>query len=154
MIRTLLACALLVVNAGAGAEPPYATRGDGAIWLNGFGQCWRSGTWSAAQGVYPCDGNPPAAPAPRAAEPVAVPAPVLVQAPSPQPAVQRERITISSDLLFEFNSATLKEGGKQRLDQLSDRLQSAEQIAIVGYADRLGSAKYNQKLSEQRAQAV
>jgi OOP family OmpA-OmpF porin len=65
-------------------------------------------------------------------------------------------VTLSTDVLFEFNSATLKEAGKQNLDELAGRLKDSnvEQVVAVGYADRIGSEQYNQKLSEERAQAV
>ena len=156
--RCILAIGLATLAVAASAESPYAVRTDGQIWLNGFGECWHSGTWSTEQAVSPCDGVRPPVITPRAAEPVAAPAPVQAAAPTPQPAPQpapqKERLTLSSDLLFEFNSAVLKEAGKQRLDQLAERLRAADEINIVGFADRLGSAQYNQRLSEQRALAV
>lgn len=163
----LMLLVLSSVSVVASAQVPYASRGDGQVWMNGFGECWRTGSWSREAAISPCDAATVPAPAPRAAEPAPAPAvqappppPVVAQPapqPVPQPALaqpQKERITLSSDLLFEFNSAQLKDAGKRRLDELADRLRNAEQIGIVGHADRLGSARYNQKLSEQRAAAV
>jgi OOP family OmpA-OmpF porin len=67
-----------------------------------------------------------------------------------------EKVDLSTDVLFEFNKATLMPAGQQRLDEVAKSAQGAnvEQVRIVGHADRIGSEKYNQDLSERRAQAV
>jgi OOP family OmpA-OmpF porin len=67
-----------------------------------------------------------------------------------------EKVSLSTDVLFEFNSANLRDGGKEKLDELAGRIQDANLEAIVatGHADRIGREAYNQKLSEARAQAV
>jgi OOP family OmpA-OmpF porin len=122
--------------------------------MNGFGQCWRSGSWTPDQAAEPCDAVPrAAAPAP-APQPVArsvepQPAPVVAAPPA-----TRETITLSADVLFDFGSAKLKEPGMRKLDEMAQRVRSAEQITIIGHTDRLGSTQYNQKLSEARAKAV
>lgn len=158
MQRISLAVVLAIVAGGALAQSPYASRSDGTIWMNGFGQCWRTGNWTPAQAVEPCDGAPRAA-APAAAQPVAqavelapapTPAPVVAEAPRAAP----EKLTLSADVLFDFNSAQLKEEGKRKLDELAQRVRAAEQITVIGHTDRLGSERYNQKLSEARAMAV
>ncbi|HLQ39213.1 MAG TPA: OmpA family protein [Planctomycetota bacterium] len=101
---------------------------------------------------------------PIAAEPKLEPAPApIVQAPPPaaapapvalQPAY--EKVTLSADVLFDFNKATLKDAGKAKLDELADRLRGAalDEIKIVGHADRIGSPQYNKRISEQRASTV
>src|SRR5207244_2788117 len=63
---------------------------------------------------------------------------------------------LSTDVLFDFNKAELKDSGKQKLDELAGRVSDAniEEIVTTGHADRIGSEGYNQKLSEARAQAV
>jgi len=85
---------------------------------------------------------------------VAVPAP----APAPEPVMVEKQFTLSSDVLFDFNKATLKPQASQALDTLYSQIEEARPkdgvATVIGYTDRLGSDAYNQKLSEQRAQAV
>jgi OOP family OmpA-OmpF porin len=82
------------------------------------------------------------------------PAPIAA-APAAPPKVI-EKLTLSSDVLFEFNKADLLPGGQRKLDELAATAQGAEvqQVVIVGHADRIGSDQYNEQLSERRAQAV
>ena len=100
--------------------------------------------------------KPPAPPPPPpvAAQPAPPPPPAPVP-PPPAPA-RFEKITLSATELFEFDSAKL--GPVQsRLDEIAAALTadpSITDVDITGYADRLGSAAYNLKLSEQRANAV
>ena len=111
-------------------------------------------------------GGKPAAPAYRAADPqpmrevvaVAPPAPesVPMPAPLPPPAPRFEKYSLSATELFGFDSAQLKLP-QPKLDEIANALKgdaSVRQVAIIGYTDRLGSDKYNQKLSEQRALSV
>lgn len=148
------------------ASPGYVQQGVGNnVVRSGFGQCVRSGFWTPAMAAEPCD---------RVAR-ADVPAPVVAAAPAPAPAVQPapepapqplaqpepprpviQKLTLSTDVLFDFDKAELKESGKQRLDQLADQIKDADvdEIIAVGHADRIASEGYNQKLSEQRAQAV
>jgi OOP family OmpA-OmpF porin len=107
--------------------------------------------------------NPPPAPvvaappAPMAPEPVveqAAPQPEPV-APPPPPA-RFEKVTLSATELFEFNKATLRQP-QPKLDEIAAALQadtSINDVDINGYTDRLGSTKYNLKLSQRRAEAV
>ena len=99
------------------------------------------------------------APAPRAAEPApvvvaAAPAPQPVVAPAPAP--RFEKYTLSATELFAFNSAELRMP-QPKLDEIANALSSdskVDNVVITGYTDRIGSDKYNQKLSERRAVAV
>ncbi|MFL6673017.1 MAG: OmpA family protein [Massilia sp.] len=105
--------------------------------------------------------NPP--PAPPAPAPAPAPAPVAAQ-PAPQPApvapppppARFEKVTLSATELFEFDKATLRMP-QPKLDDIAAALQadpSITDVDINGYTDRLGSAKYNLKLSQRRANAV
>ena len=49
-------------------------------------------------------------------------APVVAPAPAPAPEVQTKHFTLKSDVLFNFNKATLKPEGQQALDQLYTQL--------------------------------
>lgn len=67
-----------------------------------------------------------------------------------------QKLTLSTDVLFEFNKAELRSGGQERLDQLAKDAQGADvdKVVVTGHADRIASEEYNQELSERRAQAV
>ena len=96
---------------------------------------------------------PPVAEAPPA--PVAE-APVAPPPPPPAPPARFEKVTLSSTDLFAFDSATLNMP-QPKLDEIAAALQadtSINDVDITGYTDRLGSKKYNHKLSERRANAV
>jgi OmpA-OmpF porin, OOP family len=109
---------------------------------------------------------PPPAPVAKPAPPpppIAQPAPPP-EAPEPKPVAKPEApkkpavITVSSTGLFEFNQATLTPEARAKLDkEVVGRAKDFASIALVhvdGHADRLGSAQYNQQLSEKRADAV
>lgn len=55
---------------------------------------------------------------------------------------------------FEFNDGKLNEGAKADLDKLKPEVEGAKKITVTGHTDTRGSAVYNQKLSEERAQTV
>ena len=59
-------------------------------------------------------------------------------------------------LLFDFNNAQLKQSHEAELVRLANQLNKYDlnKLKIVGHTDDLGDAKYNQKLSEERAQSV
>jgi outer membrane protein OmpA-like peptidoglycan-associated protein len=63
---------------------------------------------------------------------------------------------ILSDVLFDFNSPTLKEDFTSRLDTLVDILmkKTSIQVMIIGHTDNTGREAYNQRLSTSRAEAV
>ncbi|MGF6190659.1 porin OmpA [Serratia sp. 2723] len=87
-----------------------------------------------------------------------VAAPVVAPAPAPAPVVETKKFTLTSDVLFAFNKATLKPEGQQALDQLYTQLSSLDpkdgSVVVLGFTDAVGSAQYNLRLSEQRAQSV
>ncbi len=66
------------------------------------------------------------------------------------------KITFDSGILFDFDSADLRQNAKNEIDQLSDILEKYEDtnILVAGYTDSVGSEDYNQKLSERRAKSV
>ena len=65
-----------------------------------------------------------------------------------------EKVTVASDVLFDFNKATLSSEGMKKLDDFAAKVNgmSLEVIIAVGHADRL--EKDGQTLSEKRATAV
>lgn len=105
-------------------------------------------------------GPEPTAPPPPVATPLppvaAAPTPLPTPRPTPPPPPEPRRISLSADSLFDFDSAVIKPAGRQALDALAADLQGAryETIEVTGHTDRIGPDRYNQPLSQRRADAV
>jgi OOP family OmpA-OmpF porin len=137
---------------------------DGTVWKNGTNElCWRDGFWTPATALENCDGAikpppPPAVPpaAPRVAPAAPVPAPAPAPAPAAPPKPTSEKVTYAADAFFDFDKAVLKPEAKAKLDDLVAKTKgiNLEVIIAVGHTDNIGSAAYNQALSERRANAV
>ncbi|MDG0027063.1 outer membrane protein OmpA [Trinickia sp. Y13] len=148
--------ATAVVAASASAQSVPASRqatndnwvnGTGEyVWMNGTNElCWRDAFWTPATANAKCDGALVAqAPTP--------PAPVAPAAP----AISSQKVTYQADTLFDFDKAILKPAGKAKLDELATKIQgmNLEVAVATGYTDKIGSDKYNDRLSLRRAQAV
>lgn len=153
---TLGLCASL---AQAQTSSVYVTDSSGAVAMNPYGLCWRTGFWTpAAAATDPngckCDKDLIAK---EVCEPKAAPATVAEKAPAaPTTKPTGEKVTVAADALFDFNKSTLRPEGKSKLDEVATKADSLvlEVVIAVGHADRIGSAAYNQKLSEKRAAAV
>ncbi|HYG08021.1 MAG TPA: OmpA family protein [Stenotrophomonas sp.] len=80
------------------------------------------------------------------------------QVVEPPPPVQVRTLDLSTDTLFEFDSARLRPEGARALEErVISALTGAKKlqgIRLIGYADRLGSDSYNLQLSQRRADAV
>jgi OOP family OmpA-OmpF porin len=102
--------------------------------------------------------EPPPPPEPVAQpEPTPPSVPVEEEKPAPAPKQVATKTTLAAGVLFEFNRALLKPEGKTKLDELAGQAKGLNDLEVVigiGHADRLGSKKYNQKLSVRRAEAV
>jgi outer membrane protein OmpA-like peptidoglycan-associated protein len=68
----------------------------------------------------------------------------------------RGLIVNMSDVLFDFNKYTLKPDAREKLAKVSGILLAYPglKLQVEGYTDNVGSDDYNQKLSEERADAV
>jgi len=68
----------------------------------------------------------------------------------------RGLIVNMSDVLFDFNKYTLKPDAREKLAKVSGILLAYPglNVQVEGYTDSIGSDEYNQKLSEERADAV
>jgi OOP family OmpA-OmpF porin len=148
--------ATVVMAASASAQSVPASRqttndnwvnGTGEyVWMNGTNElCWRDAFWTPATANAKCDGA------------------LVAQAPTPPtpvapvaPAITSQKITYQADALFDFDKAVLKPAGKEKLDDLAAKIQGVnlEVVVATGYTDRIGSDKYNDRLSLRRAQAV
>ncbi|WP_229518451.1 OmpA family protein [Massilia sp. PAMC28688] len=162
-----------------GRNSPFATAGLGFQWAMGdrwsmqadlrtvrgwlrdeelFGMS-RSNNKYLSFGLNYALSPPPAPPAPPQPAPAPLPAAPVAETPPPPPppAPPRfEKVTLSATELFAFDSASLSLP-QPRLDAIAAALQADPGITdvdIIGYADRLGSADYNLRLSERRANAV
>jgi OOP family OmpA-OmpF porin len=106
-------------------------------------------------------------PTPRAAAPEPVAVAAVVPTPSPPQqivpsspvvpvVVQPRRVSLSAESLFGFDASDIRPEGRAALDGFSRDLASTEYqtITVEGHTDRLGTADYNQNLSEERAAAV
>jgi OOP family OmpA-OmpF porin len=119
------------------------------------------GDWIVSAGLVIPLGAAPVAPAPVAA-PAPAPAPMPVAAPAPAPAPVAAPAPVEHTIIklegthFDFDKATLRPAGKEKLDANAVILNAHPEIMIdiVGYTDSVGSAAYNQKLSEKRAMTV
>lgn len=64
-------------------------------------------------------------------------------------------ITLDADVLFEFDSADLSARAQDSLDEVRSALDRATgPIEIVGHTDSVGSDRYNDDLSQWRAESV
>ena len=115
------------------------------VWMNGTNElCWRDAFWTPATANAKCDGA------------LVAQAPQPPVAPAPAPVIQSQKVTYQADALFDFDKAILKPGGKEKLDDLASKIGdlNLEVVVATGYTDRIGSDKYNDRLSLRRAQAV
>ncbi len=155
---TLGLCASFAQAQATNVDRVYAIDQRGEVVMDPFGLCWRTGFWTPAAAAKDpagckCDKDllPKEVCEPKA--PAAV-TPAKPAMPGVTPA--KDKITLAADALFDFDKAVLRPEGKAKLDDVvakSSRL-NLEVVIAVGHADRIGSAAYNQKLSEKRAAAV
>jgi OOP family OmpA-OmpF porin len=154
-----VALAALAGTAQAGV-PGYVADSRNQVWTTPYGLCWKTTDWDASKAAAPCDAvarveapvPPPVAVAPP--EPKVEPTPLVVAPPAPAPII--EQISLSSDVLFEFDKSELRPGGQKQLDEIAERLKGAnvQQVLAIGHADRIGNEQYNRDLSEKRAATV
>lgn len=81
------------------------------------------------------------------------PAPEKPTVPAVQPAVPAKEFVLSGDFLFDFDKSNLTAKGKSVLNNVAKEIKEngAKNVTVTGYTDRLGSAQYNLKLSQARA---
>jgi OOP family OmpA-OmpF porin len=153
----LLAIAPLVYVTPAAAVEGYVTsRYDHQPLRSRYGECVHDREWR--QGMRFADCEPAPVQPVAAAAPQAAPEqePPLAEAPAPQVVAVPVPYLLSLDEYFDFDSASLKPEGRSALDALAAKIASSryDGVAIVGHADRIGAAEYNQRLSERRAQVL
>jgi OOP family OmpA-OmpF porin len=161
IITTLLASIGLFAAAGAAQaqtalDRVYVIDQRGEVAMSGAGLCWRTGFWTpaaAAKDPAGCKCDKDLLPK-EVCEPAVIAKAAPAAGPSAKPSA--DKITVAADALFDFDKATLRPAGKQKLDEVVAKSKQIklEVIIAVGHTDRFGSDAYNQKLSEKRAAAV
>lgn len=167
-LNSKLACAILGAFIGLSAGPVLAQSKTGeanwvdsaksSYWKNSYGECWRAGYWTPAMAVAECDPDLVKNPGKKAEvkKQDTVPAKPLV--PNLGPDKPALRVTIQAEALFDFDKSVLRAEGKKTLDdEVVVKMKAHPEVEVLlvsGHADRIGSDKYNQSLSERRANAV
>lgn len=101
----------------------------------------------------PMVAEPAPAPAP---EPAPEPEVVTPPPPPPAPEVKEAGTYVFRNIYFDFDKSTIKPESEPILDEVSDYLKSKPDLKmeIQGHTDSVGTAAYNMKLSERRAEAI
>jgi OmpA-OmpF porin, OOP family len=85
------------------------------------------------------------------------PAPLpAVVTPAPAPAARAPEVQRAFQVFFDFNKSDITAAAAKVIQQASDSVKAGHltQINVTGHTDTVGSAKYNQALSERRAASV
>ena len=129
------------------AWPGYRTDGKGQLLKTADGHCWRTADWSEDKAVPECDVTITGEPVAEVEEAVAP----VVEKPAPD-----KRVPEPLRVTFAFDAADLTEASRIALKAWYQEVARLEGpvVKIDGYSDPLGSHAYNQRLAEQRAQAV
>ncbi len=149
LTRTIVLVGLGMTSGLVSAATGYVDESAKSIVRTGYGDCLHTGRWSVENAIAECDPEIVAM-RDKPAEVAAVE--VIVRK-------ELKPIRLEADALFAFDSATLTDEGRARLDNALSQIPDLsmlqdKRITITGFTDRLGPESYNQKLSEERAQAV
>ncbi|PMR75041.1 OmpA family protein [Billgrantia endophytica] len=92
----------------------------------------------------------------RTPEPVAQPEPEPMPEPEPTPPPTFEPVVLDSEVTFAFDSDEIRPEAHRELDQVANTLRENTdlRVRIEGHTDHVGSAEYNQGLSQRRAESV
>ena len=164
---TLASAALCAALMPATSSAATAERKDGyltdtqggIVRALGAGVCVRTSQWTPALAVAECDPDlikkPAPAPAP-APKPAAKPAPKPEAKPKP---AKPQMMNIERKIELQgmpFDKAEMTPDNVKELDKFLADLKPVTLGAVIvtGHTDRIGSLKYNQRLSERRAVVV
>lgn len=147
MATALFASSVLMGCAGIEQEPGtpqgYVTTPSGDVVRvnNQEGRCVRTTSWTEELATKECD-------------PQLFPEPEVVAVAEPT----YEKLSLSANALFAFDSAEITPEGMTSLKALGDKIRSqgaqVVDIDIIGHTDSMGSEEYNDQLSLRRATAM
>jgi OOP family OmpA-OmpF porin len=133
----------------------------GIVRAIGAGVCVRTSQWTPALAVAECDPDlmpkPAPKPPPPPPKPEAKPAPKPEAKPKPAPKPQMMNVERKIELQgMPFDKAEMTPDNVKELDEFMADLKPVTLGALIvtGHTDRIGSLKYNQRLSERRAVVV
>jgi OmpA-OmpF porin, OOP family len=162
ILAGLATVALFGAASAQAANEGYVTDMNGnVVMAAGAGVCIRTGTWTpalaaAATACKQC--TPDLCPAPPAAKPAAKPEakPEAKPAAKPKPKVEPINVELKIELQgIAFGKPDLTDDNKKELDEFLKTevkpLNTVGAVIITGHTDRIGSQKFNKKLSEERA---
>ena len=89
-------------------------------------------------------------------KPRAIQVPKGIQAIKVESARCERRLSVGADALFDFNKSDLNSDAAKTLDALGPMIKKlgSHKAIVEGHTDSIGSAVYNQELSEKRAATV
>jgi outer membrane protein OmpA-like peptidoglycan-associated protein len=107
-----------------------------------------SHSWAAGFGAKLNFGAPPPAPTPVRAAPLPI--------PQPRPAYRAPEPARAFQVFFDFNKSDLTGAARQVIKAAATTAQTGKfvHLVVTGHTDTVGSAQYNQGLSERRAASV
>jgi OOP family OmpA-OmpF porin len=131
----------------------------GIVRAIGAGVCVRTSQWTPALAVAECDPDlvPKAPPPPPPPKKVETPPPKKAEAKKPAPKPEMMNVERKIELQgMPFDKAEMTPDNVKELDEFMADLKPVTLGAIIvtGHTDRIGSLKYNQRLSERRAVVV
>ena len=164
MFLAAFAVALSVFSVNVAAQNTstsgYLVDTRGHVVKDAFNLCWRTGYWTPALAIAECDPDL----VPKEAAPKPMPAPMQMEKPKPMPKPAPkpmvrptvQKVTLSTDALFDFDKSVIKPDARMKLDDLVGKIKDVnlEVVIAIGHTDRIGSDAYNMKLSLRRANAV
>jgi len=164
MKKLILAVSIAAISASVSAikTDAYVTDRFENLVRDSLGHCVRTGTWTPEKALKECGDTPPAAKEPIKAVPEQHD-PVVDDQADLRKEIVVTPLPIKSDGIlrqrwrvhFEFDKAVLSDADKHNLDQYVDYLKATTNEAhVTGWADRVGTDKYNMTLSTLRAIAV
>ncbi len=88
--------------------------------------------------------------------PAAAAAPMAAAAPAPTPAPAPAAVVRSFQVFFDFDKSAVRSDAQPIIQEAANnaRKGGVSKITLTGHTDAAGTASYNQKLSERRAEAV
>jgi OOP family OmpA-OmpF porin len=163
-LAAVATCAALLPATGSAAtgerKDGYWTDTQGGIVRAiGAGVCVRSSQWTPALAVAECDPDLVPKPAPVAApKPAPAPAPAPKPEAKPKPA-KPQMLNVERKIELQgmpFDKAEMTPDNVKELDEFMADLKPVTLGALIvtGHTDRIGSLRYNQRLSERRAVVV